>query len=121
MSKYLYFSEREFNNLTPSCSLAAMSESFMTKLDKARSIAGIPFVLNCAYRSKEWDISKGRSGRSYHCSGRAVDIRCKDSESRWKIIHACTQVGLSVGLYGRFLHVDNRPIQLIFFGESKTD
>lgn len=121
MDKYLYFSEKEFNKLTPSCSLLDMSPAFMLALDRARSRACIPFVLNCAYRSVEWDKSNGRSGYSYHCSGRAVDIKCLDSESRWKIIEACTHYGLSVGVYGRFLHIDNRPINIIFFGDKSID
>ena len=121
MYNYLYFSEKEFNSLTPSCSLSDMSSLFMEALDKARSMAGIPFVVNCAYRSFDWDKSKGRSGFSYHCSGRAVDIRCLDSESRWKIIRACTHYGLSVGVYGRFLHIDNRPIPIVFFGDKSLD
>lgn len=121
MSHYLYFSEKEFLRLTPSCALLDMSPSFMEALDKARNRAGIPFVLNCAYRSPEWDKTKGRSGYSYHCSGRAVDIRCLDSESRWRIIEACTYYGLSVGIYGRFLHIDNRPIPIVFFGDKNLD
>lgn len=121
MSRYLFFSEREFNSLTPSCSLDDMSPGFMTKLDFARSLAGIPFVLNCAYRSPEWDKSKGRTGLSYHCSGRAVDIRCNDSENRYKIIAACLKAGLKVGIYKNFLHVDNRTEEIIFIGDKNID
>ena len=107
--KPVYFSEKELNYLTPSCSLKDMDESFMKRLDFARTIAGIPFVLNCAYRSKEWDISKGRNGLSYHCKGRAVDIRCNDSTNRAKIIYACLNAGFkSIGLYPTFIHIDDR-------------
>lgn len=107
--KPVYFTEKELNNLTPSCSLMDMDEQFMKRLDFARTIAGIPFVLNCAYRSKEWDITKGRDGNSYHCKGRAVDIRCNDSQNRAKIIYSCLNAGFkSIGLYPTFIHVDDR-------------
>lgn len=107
--KPVYFSEKELASLTPSCSLKDMDERFMKRLDFARSIAGIPFVLNCAYRSKEWDISKGRSGTSFHTRGLAVDIRCNDSTNRAKIIYALLNAGFkSIGLYPTFIHVDDR-------------
>lgn len=108
---YTFFSETEFNKLTPSCSLNQMNREFMERLDLARRLAGIPFVLNCAYRSSEWDKSKGRSGMSYHCLGRAVDIRCNDSTNRFKIIYALLNAGFtSIGIYKRFIHVDDRIV-----------
>lgn len=114
MNNYIHFTEKEFNSLTPSCSLSDMSPAFMEKLDKARHFACVPFVLNCAYRSVEWDKSKGRNGLSYHCSGRAVDVRCKDSMTRFRIMNACLHFGLSVGIYGNFLHIDNRICPVVF-------
>lgn len=121
MDKYLFFSEKEFSSLTPSCSLEDMSPAFMHKLDLARSIAGIPFVLNCAFRPYEWEISHGRNGLSYHCAGRAVDVRCKSSENRYKVILACLKVGLKVGIYKDFLHIDNRAEDIIFIGDKNID
>lgn len=107
--------------MTPSCSLDDMSPEFMHKLDMARSLAGIPFVLNCAYRSPEWEKTHGRTGLSYHCAGRAVDVRCNDSENRFKIIVACLKVGLKIGIYQNFLHVDNRIEDIIFIGDKNID
>ena len=72
--KAKYFKESEFKACTPRCSMQDMSQQLMYMLDAAREIAGIPFVLNSAYRSKEWDKSKGRTGNSAHTRGLAVDI-----------------------------------------------
>ena len=106
---WTFFSEKELNNLTPSCSLKDMNTKFMDRLDLARRLAGIPFVLNCAYRSTSWDKVHGRSGLSYHCLGRAVDIRCNDSSNRFKMIYALLNAGFtSIGVYKRFIHVDDR-------------
>ena len=126
--KPVYFSEKELNNLTPSCSLNDMDERFMKRLDFARTIAGFPFVLNCAFRSKEWDASRGRKydnngiGCSYHSLGRAVDIRCNDSTNRASIIYSLLNAGFkSIGLYPTFIHVDDRyrddtETAIIWFG-----
>lgn len=111
MSDYQFFSEKEFNNLTPSCSLSDMDERFMNKLDLARAFSRIPFVLNCAYRSSDWDKSKGRTGLSYHCCGRAVDIRCKDSHNRFRIVYSLLNAGFTcIGIYPTFIHVDDRIV-----------
>lgn len=122
--KPVYFTEKELVSLTPSCSLKDMDEQFMKRLDFARTIAGIPFVLNCAYRSKEWDLSKGRNGKSYHCKGRAVDIRCTSSTNRAKIVYSLLNAGFkSIGLYASFIHVDDRyredtETAIMWFGDS---
>ena len=104
---YKYFTEAEFNKCTPSCSLSDMNIEFMMLLDKLREKTGIPLVINCAYRSKEWDISKGRSGNSAHTKGLAVDIRCYDSSNRFKIIKAAIELGFKrIGISNSFIHLD---------------
>lgn len=96
---------------TPSCSLSNMSQSFMNRLDMAREIAGIPFVLNCAYRSVTWDKLHGRSGNSYHTLGRAVDIKCLSSKERYKIVAALLKSGFTgIGVNKTFIHVDDRVV-----------
>lgn len=70
-----YFSEGEFSCCSPSCSLQDMEQTTMNRLDTAREIAGIPFVLTSAYRSPKHDRSRGRSGSGAHTLGRAVDIK----------------------------------------------
>lgn len=103
-----YFSEGEFNRCSPSCSMQDMKQATMSKLDTAREIAGIPFVLNSAYRSKEWDRSKGRSGTGAHTLGRAVDIRCNTSRNRFKIVDALLKSGFKrVGVAKTFIHADD--------------
>lgn len=114
MSAYNYFNEDEFPRCVPACSIEQMDDRFLAVLDVARECAGIPFVLNSAYRSPDYDLSKGRTGKGYHTVGRAVDIRCLDGVSRAKIVAACLSVGLSVGIHNRFIHVDNRPSQTLF-------
>lgn len=106
--KYRYFDWRDFERCTPRCSEEQMNEKFMRKLDKARDKAGIPFILNSAYRSVIWEKTKGRSGTSSHTKGVAVDIRCDNSNDRFKIVNALLNVGFKrIGIYDSFIHVDS--------------
>lgn len=107
-SKYRYFYPDEFKKCVPSCSIDDMDEDFMNKLDLARNICPYPFVLNSAYRSKEYELSRGRTGTSSHCKGLAVDISCLTSIARLKMVMALIAVGFRrIGIYPTFIHVDN--------------
>lgn len=108
-----YFSESEFRACSPACSLQDMQQHTITKLDAARELAGIPFVLNSAYRSPVYERRKGRSGTGGHPHGCAVDIRCNTSTNRMKIIRACMQVGFRrFGIGKNYVHVDDDPAQV---------
>jgi|TARA_B110001452_G_C14907639_1_gene317228 zinc D-Ala-D-Ala carboxypeptidase len=94
MSKY--FKEIEQN----------MDVDFLSKLDKAREFAGIPFIINSAYRSPSHPESI-KNPTSSHIKGLAVDISAKDSRQRFLILDALIAVGFSrIGIAGTFIHVD---------------
>jgi hypothetical protein len=106
MSKY--FSPSEFTRCTPSCKIEQMDQAFLALLDEVREAAGIPLVLNCAYRSVAWDKSKGRDGKSAHTKGKAVDIRCNSSANRYKIVAAALGCGIRrIGIAKTYVHLDN--------------
>lgn len=106
MSKY--FKPAEFVRCTPSCKIDDMDPAFLDLLDDVREAAGIPLVLNCAFRSKAWDLAKGRSGNSAHTRGKAVDIRCTTSTNRLKIVKAAILCGIKrIGIGKNFVHLDN--------------
>lgn len=104
---YRYFKDVEFKRARPSCSLSDMDLSFMVRLDMARDIAGVPFIVNSAYRSVEFEKQKGRSGTSSHCKGLAIDIRCTDSATRLCILSAAISAGFRrIGIGSHFIHLD---------------
>lgn len=106
--KYKYFDWRDFERCTPRCSEDQMDVEFMRMLDEAREIAGIPFILNSAYRNEAWEVAKGRTGTSSHTKGVAVDIKCNCSHDRLIIVRSLLMVGFKrIGIYNRFIHVDN--------------
>lgn len=105
-----YFSAAEFRRCDPPCTIEQMDEEFLAILDAIREEAGIPLVINCAYRSKTHDLAKGRSGNSSHTRGLAVDIRANTSATRYKIVAAALANGITrIGIGKTFVHIDNDP------------
>ena len=94
MSKY--FKDKEEN----------MDVNFLAKLDEAREFAGIPFVINSAYRSPTHPESI-KNPTSSHIKGLAVDIKSNDSITRFKVLNALIAVGFNrIGIAKTFIHVD---------------
>ena len=95
MSKY--FKEIEYK----------MDKDFLEKLDRAREFAGFPFFINSAWRSPEHPESI-KNPTSSHIKGLAVDIRARDSRTRYLIIDALMHVGFNrIGIASTFIHVDD--------------
>ena len=95
MSKY--FKNNELN----------MDEEFLQRLDEAREYAGIPFIINSAWRSKEDNKRVGGKPNSSHLKGLAVDIKATSSRQRGLILDALRSVGFSrIGIAKTFIHVD---------------
>ena len=91
-----------------------MDPAFLTQLDDARDIAGIPFVVTSGYRCAEYNEDVGGIKNSRHLTGEAVDIAASTQTSRAKIYNAMLSVGiLSFAIsqsYG-FIHADTFPKQ----------
>lgn len=105
--KFEYFDNTDFMQAVPSCKISDMQWWFIDKLDDARRIANVPFVINSAYRSLYWEKKRGRSGYSSHTKGIAVDIKCRDGFERIKIMKGLMAVGFTrIGIYDGFIHID---------------
>lgn len=84
-----------------------MKKDFLTKLDKARAIADVPFNITSGYRSKETNKRVGGVSTSSHLKGLAADISCKDSSTRQKIISGLIKSGFTrIGIADTFIHCD---------------
>lgn len=102
-----YFREAEFRACTPACSIEDMEQDFLDLLDDVRRKAGIPLVLNSAYRSQKYEVSKGRTGTGAHTYGLAVDIRCNTGQNRLKILKAAISCGVTrIGIGKTYIHLD---------------
>lgn len=111
-TNWKYFKYEEFLKCNPSCKITDMDYRTMNMLDTAREIAGIPFKINSAYRTVEWEIKKGRTGNSAHTKGKAVDIHCNNSFMRKKIIYGLIKAGFKrIGIGKTFIHADTDDLK----------
>jgi len=101
-----HFKESEFQRCVPACSLQDMDQDFLNKLDALRDKCGIPLLLTSAYRSLEWERSKGRTGSGDHPSRRGVDISANNTATKFKIVKAAIELGFRrIGIANSFVHV----------------
>lgn len=103
-----FFSYSEFDSPGSKGSGKKMDKDFLTKLDSARELAGIPFKINSGYRTKKHNqIVGGRVGSS-HLFGLAADIHYVGSRERYLILHSLLKVGFNrIGIGKTFIHVDS--------------
>ena len=82
----------------------------LTKLDLARDIAGIPFIINSGYRCDQYNTDVGGKPGSAHTKGMAVDIKADNSRKRFRIINGLLEAGFSrlgIDFDRGFIHVDS--------------
>lgn len=97
-TKWKYFAEHEVYKL---------DKKLVDMLDKARDIAGIPFVITSGFRTPEHNKRVGGEPNSAHLRGLAVDLRCRNSLERHTIVNALLKVGFNrIGLGSSFIHCD---------------
>ena len=102
-----YFKMEEFNQPNLKESWRKMDLNLLLLVDKMRDRAGIPFKINSAYRSPEYNKKIGGVANSSHCKGMAVDIATKDSRSRYLILEAAIHFGIQrIGIAKSFIHID---------------
>lgn len=117
-----FFKESEFRKCKPACDISDMKEDFLRKLDEARELARTPFIITSAFRSVDYEKSKGRKGTSSHCKGLAVDLLCKSSHVRMKIVSSLISVGFRrIGVYPTFIHVDMDEDKITTMWLSSSD
>ena len=115
MNRWPNFSDSEFQKAVPACHLSDMDDTFMDRLQTARTLAGVPFRINSAYRSVDHELALKRTGKSMHTKGRAVDIKCVDSHQRYIILESLIAAGFKgIGIATSFIHVDDRDYHLIW-------
>lgn len=107
-----YFLYEEFDSPDLPNSGLNMDRDFLQKLDNARQIAGIPFKINSGYRTQEHHNAIYKKlgkepTKSAHLIGKAADIHCTDSKSRFIIISALLNANISrIGISSTFIHCD---------------
>ena len=102
-----YFKDKEFDSPDELGSGKLMSKDLLVKLNNARHIAGIPFIITSGYRTIAHNALVGGSNTSSHLAGLAVDISCKSSLDRLTMVNALIIAGFKrIGIAKTFIHVD---------------
>ena len=105
-----YFKDAEFRRCVPSCSIEDMQQHTLNRFDKAREYAGVPFIFTSAFRSREWELAKGRTGDGAHTTGEAGDIRTPDLYTRYRILYGLIKAGFTrIGIADTYIHADDCP------------
>jgi uncharacterized protein YcbK (DUF882 family) len=104
-----YFDLYEFDSPDlPGSGRRMMDMEFMSLIDDARGIAGIPFRITSGYRTPSHNRIVGGVDDSSHVKGCAADIYVPDNRHRWLILDALIKVGFNrIGIANSFIHVDN--------------
>ena len=94
------------------CGANNFSKETLAKLDNARGLANIPFVLSSACRCEEHNDNEGGKEHSSHISTddrecTAVDIETKSSRHRFLILESLLLAGFTrIGIAKSFIHAD---------------
>jgi len=104
------FTSTEFECLC--CKRSEMDMDFIKLLQRARSIAKMPFHINSGYRCVKHNAAVGGVATSSHLRGLAADIACRDSMQRFRIVQSLIAAGfVRIGLSDTFIHVDNDVVK----------
>ena len=104
-----YFTLDEFE-CKCGCGKNDMNKLFLHKLDNARSLADVPFVINSGFRCKKHNKNEKGSDTSSHPLGWAADIACSSSHKRYKIFEGLILAGINrIGIRKDFIHADHDP------------
>ncbi len=92
----------------------------VSMLDKARTIANIPFVITSGLRTPEHNKAVGGKENSAHLIGLGADIQCNNSYNRFKIVKALILIGFKrIEIAKGHIHVDiddSKEQEVIFLG-----
>src|SRR5690349_9836675 len=101
MAKWIYFTDEEVQGL---------DNELVAKLDQARHISGVAYEITSGYRSGDENGIDNGVRNSAHMQRKAVDLRCHDSVTRFKIFKGLYAAGFRrIGLNSIHIHADIDP------------
>lgn len=97
--------------------VVGLDTELVAMLDRARHRSGVAYIITDGLRSGTGIQDRNAVNNSAHLAGRAVDLRCRDSRSLWKMLDGLLFAGFKrIGVYfivagGKatptHVHVDN--------------
>lgn len=97
----------DLSSAVPACKESDLNPHLVSLLKSAQALCGFQFLITSGFRSRSYELSKGRSGSSSHCKGLAVDIGVNDSYERYKVLLSLGFLGAPrLGVGKTFIHID---------------
>jgi len=111
--RWTHFKPGEVKGLDP---------NFVDLLDRARDISDTPYIISSGFRTEQHNQSVGGVSNSSHTKGVGVDLKCKDSSTRFAIVRGLLAVGINrIGVYeDGHVHCDvsrNHPQYVMWLGK----
>lgn len=113
-----HFQRHEFT--CPCCGEEDMEPAFLARLDEAREIAGVPFVITSGFRCRKYNAKVGGVEDSAHVWGVAADIAATSSSQRHHVLRGLLLAGfrrIGLNVERGFIHADtdeDKPQDLIW-------
>lgn len=111
-------SSLNLKNCVPKCDVSDLNPVFVERLILLQKYIGFQLTITSAYRSRDYERSKGRKGTSSHCRRIAVDVSAKDSHTRFKVVVGAALANIPrIGVGETFVHLDideTKPHPIIF-------
>lgn len=107
-----HFKDSDFACHCNQCGLGIneMNPGSVDRLQVARELAGVAFVMNRAFSCPSHNQRVGGSTSSAHLSGFGFDIACAHDGHRWKIVQGLIDAGFTrIGIRKDFIHADDDP------------
>ena len=116
LSFHFYSTEFDCKCDRPECQLTFIDDLLIKKLQWIRSSVG-PVQINCGFRCGPHNKEVGGAEKSQHLEGTGADVEVRDItvyQLQEMLIEKQFSVGLTVGRYDNFTHLDTRPIPIVF-------
>jgi zinc D-Ala-D-Ala carboxypeptidase len=104
-----FFKREEFK--CRCCGEEHMGADFLEKIEKAREISGVPYVITSGWRCGKHNKEIGGKSKSEHIYGQGADIVADTSTIRFHIMRGLILAGFRrIGLGENFIHAGNSII-----------
>ncbi len=122
VSKYFTLEEFKKASFGDNITSIPISLNLLYAMDYLREILGKPIIINSHFRTVAHEIRKGRSGRSQHTLGKAVDLSGtglvdlidRAIKEKNEVYEKLRELGVNAfGIYDNFVHIDVRPKKLL--------
>lgn len=103
-NKWNYFKPEE---------VVGLDSELVAKLDVARHRSGVPYTITDGLRTAAGNTDRNAVNNSAHLVGKAVDLRCRDSRTLWKMLDGLVAAGFKrIGIYFVITDGNIRPTHI---------